>query len=708
MPGSKVARAALLACVAACSTSACSSSNSELGSRRRPVADPEMKPDDFVGPGSLPDTPTSELGPVDPHALLGVNPAHGPFRGGGLAVIRGNGFSSSARVWFGDVEVPRDQVLAARADRLQVDVPAGAPGDVAITTQNGEDTSTRRVLVDGYHYDAFFAQPERGPTGGGSTLTLVGSGTSWTMDTTVQLDSVPCEVLVVRGEPGAQQELDCRLPASGEGQKSISVTTGGATETLLGGFTYEPGTPLTGGLSGDPIASDLNVYVTSGGGRPIAGAYVILGASYDLSRLGQTGSGVRQTDAAGSAPFLGEVTGPVTVTIAARCFQPLSFVGVRVNTVRAELTPVASPDCADAQPPIFGGSPSRAVTISGELVWAGALEQARAGWVNVPAPADATELRAAYVFQPSADPENRFRLPRPETAITQGSPGRAGYAFQLSTGAGSHTLYALAGIENRKVDPPRFTAYALGILRGIYADPGESIEGLSIPMDITLDQAITLDLEEPTPSGRGPDRLDVSVAVQTGDQGFLLLPNLSVEAPVPGSSSLGLVGLPALLRGLAGSEYAISVRAVTGAAASLPQSVLPLITAREASQPIPVRSFVPVPSLSVGSTAQGAWNRSLAVSWTDRGRSVDLVEYLITSGSGLISWTVATPPDVASVELPDLSGLPQGDLLPGALDVTVSLAGLDDFDYAKLELRQLRRQSWQAFALDVAPSHYER
>jgi len=200
----------------------------------------------------------------------------------------------------------------------------------------------------------------------------------------------------------------------------------------------------------------------------------------------------------------------------------------------------------------------------------------------------------------------------------------------------------------------------------------------------------------------------VSVAVQTSDQGFLLLPNLSLEAPVPGSSSLSLVGLPALVRGLEGSEYAISVRAVSGAAANLPQSVLPLITAREASQPIPVRSFVPVPTLSVGTTPQGTWNRSLAVSWTDRGRSVDLVQYSISSGSGLINWTVTTPPDVLSVDLPDLSRLPQGDLLPGALDVLVSLAGLEDFDYAKLDLRELRRQAWQAFALDVAPSLYER
>ena len=667
-----------------------------------------MSPDDFVGTSSAPETPTTPLAPVDPNALLGVNPTHGPFNGGGIAVVRGTGFASTVRVWFGDVEVPREQVVATRADRVQVNVPAGAPGDVPIRTQNGDDVATRRVLPSGYHYDSFFARPDRGPTSGGSTLTLVGSGTSWTDATSVQLDGVACEVTALRGAPGAQQELDCRLPAGGEGQKSIAITTAGTTDTLLGGFTYEAGELVTGGLSGAPLAGDLNVYVTSPGGAALAGAYVILGTTYDLERLGQAGSGVRQTDAAGQAPFIGEVTAPVTVTVAARCFQPLTLAAVAVDTVRAELTPVASPDCAVGQPPVFGGSPSRPVILSGELVWSGGLELARAGWVNVPAPANPAEQRTAYVFQPSADAETRFRLPRADSAITQASPGQSGYAFQLATGSGSRTLYALAGIENRTVDPPRFSAYAMGMLRGIYADPGETIEGLSIAMDVTLDQALTLQLEEPVPSTRGPDRLDVSVAVQTPEQGFLVLPNMVAEAPVPGSSSLDLVGLPALVRALEGAQYAVSVRAATGTNQSLPQSVLPLIMAPEASRAIPVRGFVPVPTLSVGTQPDGTWNHSLSVSWTDRGRSVDLIEYTVSSGSGLINWTVAAPPDVLSVQLPDLSALPQGDLLPGALDVVASLAGLDDFDYAQLDLRALRRASWQAYALDIASSHYER
>jgi len=202
-------------------------------------------PDDFVGKGAAPETPTTPLAPVDPNALLGVNPTHGPFSGGGIAVVRGNGFASTVRVWFGDVEVPHEQVVATRADRVQINVPAGAPGDAPITTQNGDDAATRRVLPAGYHYDAFFARPDHGPTSGGSTLTLVGSGTSWTDQTSVQLDGVACEVTALRGPPGGEQELDCRLPAGGEGQtepdafNAFAVTEHPGSETkLMGQFGF--------------------------------------------------------------------------------------------------------------------------------------------------------------------------------------------------------------------------------------------------------------------------------------------------------------------------------------------------------------------------------------------------------------------------------------------------------------------------------------
>ncbi len=684
----------------------CSSGGGDLASRRTPAA--EMRPDDFVGGdpalGSADEVP---LAPLDPHSILGIDPAHGPFRGGQLAIIRGDGFSSEVRVWFGDVEVPREQVVSTRADRIQVTAPPGTPGSVAITTQIANDEATRRRLEGGYVYDPFFVEPAVGPTSGGSTITLFGSGTAWDESTEVRIDGQPCEVLAVRSTELGQQELDCRSPAGTEGSKTIAVTVGSDISTVIGAFAYEPGEALTGGLRGAPLADELTVHVTGASGRPIPGAYVILGSDFDLAQLDQPGASVRRADAEGKVVFQGPFAAPPLVTAAARCYQPSSFVDVPVDTVRAALAAVASPDCVDLEPQIFGGSPVPPVIVNGELVWRGAVEFQRAGWTTVPAPAREEERRAAYVLSPSNDPEARFRLPREDQAVTLDSPGVAGYEFQVVTGGGSRTFYALAGIENRAANPPRFTAYAMGVLRGLFGEPGETIDGVSIPMDLTLDQALTFDVAAPSAGTRGPDRLDVRVAVQISNSGFAIFPNTLLESPISTSGSLDLIGLPALVGDLAGSQYVVGARAATGVGRSLPQSVLSLITAREPSSPIAVSGFVPVPSLTVGSTDGLTWNGELGVSWSGEGRPVSVVLYEVRSGSGLVTWSIAAPPSAGPPRLPDLGKLPSGGLVPGGIEVVVSLASMEEFDYAELATLQLRRFSWDAYASDAGSGRYE-
>lgn len=643
--------------------------------------------------------------PIDAHAVLGIEPAHGSFRGGQLALIRGNGFASTVRVWFGDVEVPAGSVTSTRSDRVQVTVPAGAPGTVAVTTQNGDDSSTRRALEGAYTYDSFFAEPSSGPTSGGNVITLVGSGTTWDMTTEVSIDGAPCELLALRDGAG-EQELDCRVPPGTEGSKTISVNAAGDVTQLLGGFNYEPGAAAQGGLSGAPLDTELTVLVIGAGGRPIPGAYVILGDTVDVATAGAPASNVQITDSSGRVVFAGPFEAPPLVTAAARCFQPQSFAGVPVDTVTLSLSVVASPDCVDADPQIFGGSPVPPAVLSGELLWRSGAEFQRAGWTNVPTPPRDGERRAAYVLQPSGDAEARFRLPAERLAITRDSAGRLGYEFQVVTGGGNRTFYALAGVENRSVNPPRFTAYAMGVLSDIYVQPGESVEGLAIRMDLTLDQALTLNLTSPEPGARGPDRLDLRVAVELASGGFAILPNSQVEAPLA-REALDLIGVPALVGDLTGARYVIGARAVSGAERALPQSVLPWLRARGTSTPVEVTGFLPVPALTVGSNDEIHWNRQLAATWTEAPRAVDLVLYEIQSGSGLITWSVAAPPNAATLSLPDLSQLPEGGLLSGELDIVVSLASVTDFVYSELQSSQLRRFSWDAYAVDAASSRYD-
>jgi len=98
----------------------CIPEGSPLGTRR-------LSEDDAGGP-SIVTAPTRdaavELTTLEPHALVGVDPSHGPFSGGQARLLRGNGFVPGLRVWFGPNEVPKDDVIAVDPSRAQVVVPA--------------------------------------------------------------------------------------------------------------------------------------------------------------------------------------------------------------------------------------------------------------------------------------------------------------------------------------------------------------------------------------------------------------------------------------------------------------------------------------------------------------------------------------------------------------------------------------------------------
>src|SRR5205823_8225849 len=114
------------------------------------------------------------------------------------AIVRGTGFTSQVRVWFGENEVPRTSVVPVDPGRVQVSVPQGSAGPVDVSTQNGDDSSTRATLRAGYDYDPFYVDPASGPLSGGTRITLYGDGADWSSATTVLIDGAPCTVTAVR------------------------------------------------------------------------------------------------------------------------------------------------------------------------------------------------------------------------------------------------------------------------------------------------------------------------------------------------------------------------------------------------------------------------------------------------------------------------------------------------------------------------------
>lgn len=648
--------------------------------------------------GGVPDS-SDELPVAAAHAVLAVTRPHGSFAGGDLALVSGNGFAGNARVWFGGVELKKTAIIPIDPQRIQVTVPAGHAGPVDVSVQNGSEEATLAILSDGYTYDPFYADPGSGPTSGGIQVILHGDGTHWNDATRVSIDQKPCVVSQVVSET----ELVCTTPPGTPGSKVLRVSTA-VDDDVLDGFEYgNSDNGFKGGLSGKALNANLRVLAFDNIlGLAIADATVIVGDDLETADVLKTDPNGVAID---SKPGLGPSR---TVTIARKCFQPQTFVDVSVDTVTAYLDPVLSPTCGKGGDlPPSGGSGSYAAGVTGQVVWPATAEFRRDGWTNVPAPKSADEQLVAYVLRLSGKPTDRFRLPDGLQAITPASAGDRGYTFNSFGLAGNFTLYALAGIENSAHTPHTFTAYQMGLVRGVAAAPGETKGDVFIQIDVDLDHTLALELTPPTTTSRGPDRVLASASIAVGTEGYVPLPNGFISRDLPLSGPLSFVGVPALSGSLLGTSYVTTVRAVTGLAEGTPTSVVGRQSATNTSEPIQVDDFVQVPVLTIP-LANTAWDGvSLASTLATGGSAVDLFVYDIESASGLVAWQIMAPGSRESFRLPDLNALgPDLGLRPGQLTITVNAVHIKDFAYSSLRYRDTTPRGWTAYATDVFYARY--
>jgi hypothetical protein len=648
--------------------------------------------------GGPPDA-SDELPPTAPHAVLGVNPPRGSFAGGGLALIRGNGFAGDSRVWFGDLELERGAVVPIDPQRIQVTVPPGHTGAVDVRVQNGKDESTAAVLVGGYSYDQFYADPGSGPTSGGTQITLHGDGTRWNDATEVSIDQHPCEVT----EVVSKTELRCTTPAGTPGSKPIRVSTSVDVDVLDAYVYSNSDNGFKGGLSGNALKDELRVLVLNNlTAEGVQGATVIVGddlASADILKTDK--SGVTVDSKAGLGPKR-------TVTVARKCFQPQTFVDVDVANVTVFLDPILSPACIppSGDLPASGGNGVYGAGVDGQVVWPATAEFKRHGWTNVPTP-QGDERLVAYVLRLAGSPTDRFTLPSATEAVTPSADGDRGYTFSSYGAPGNFTLYALAGIENRNLDPPTFTAYQMGLVRGVAARSGETKSDVFIQIDVDLDHTLSLDLSPPAVTARGPDRVQASASIQVGSEGFAPLPNGYISRDLPLAGLLSFVGVPTLRGSLLGTSYVATARAVTGQAASAPRSVVGLVSAQDTSQPLLIDQFVQVPQLQTPAPNSTWDGTALASTRAPGGSEVDVFVYEIESGGGLSAWKVIAPGSAEEFSLPDLKAV--GDdlaLSPGPLTITVNAARINNFTYGALRYRDIAQRGWTAYATDVFFASY--
>lgn len=625
----------------------------------------------------------------DPHAVLGAAPSHGPFTGNNHVIVNGKGFDGSVRIWFGETEAA--DVIPIDPTAVQVSAPPHEPGVVDVIAQNGDDASTLRTLPQAYTYDHLYAQPDKGPTAGGTQITIFGYNTSWDTDLEeVLIDQQPCTAVQVI----APDILECTVPQGTPGAKPIDVVTSAGNIAALDAYTYadsEDG--FKGGLSGQALDGQLKVLVYDNfSGFPIPGGHVVVGEDIGTALY-------QQANATGVAVFTdASLDQPVTVTVTAECHSPITFVDVPVDTVTVYLDPVLTPQCADmGEVPPGGGNPVLAGYIDGQLVWPSNQEFQKGDWINIP-PAGPGETRVAYVYFAQRNPNQAFSIPNNSYRVTEESAGELGYGFNVPSFPGNQTLYALAGIL-RTADN-RFTAYAMGAVKGVAVFPGQETQQVIIPMETALDQALTLDASPPPPGAKGPDRLHANVVIELGHQAYAIIPNMERTPLIPLQGDVSFIGLPGLGGDLTGARYISSAEAVTGPQLGAPMSVVKDVATTTTSIPVTVDGFVAVPELLLPVSGGGWDGMNLSADFPGGGYPVDMSVYEITAGGGLYRWIIAVPSGAHNITVPDLSGFEKAHLPGGPIVIGVYGARIDGFDYGTIGYSNLRPSGMDAYSLD--------
>lgn len=164
-----------------------------------------------------------------------IEPPFASMAGGDSVVILGEGFTSSTRVRFGDVEA----FAQVREYGLEAVVPAAAaPGAVRVEVYDGETiVSHPFAYVDATRNDLelYAVVPERGSTEGGTEVALLGSGLDGN-----NLAVYFGETIVEEVEVESPHLARVTTPPGTAGPTEVRVRTAEGMDALPNGYVYVP------------------------------------------------------------------------------------------------------------------------------------------------------------------------------------------------------------------------------------------------------------------------------------------------------------------------------------------------------------------------------------------------------------------------------------------------------------------------------------
>ncbi len=205
-----------------------------------------------------------------PPSVAGVSADAGVLSGGSSVTITGSSFTGATAVEFGGTPAASFTVVSDTEITAVTPGPASGVVDVTVTTPLGTSATT---AADHFTYEGpptlTSVSPTSGPSGGGETITVV--GTNLTGTSAVDFGTTPASAFVIV----SPTEITATAPVASPGVVDVQVTTPSGTSpiTAVDQFTFIPAPVVTSiAPTGGVIAGGTTVEIT---GSDFTGATVV-------------------------------------------------------------------------------------------------------------------------------------------------------------------------------------------------------------------------------------------------------------------------------------------------------------------------------------------------------------------------------------------------------------------------------------------------
>jgi hypothetical protein len=619
-------------------------------------------------------------GAVPDHLTVNsIKPDHGPFVGGTEVVIYGFGFTAATKVRVGGRAPAQDSFNVLSPVALKLTTPAGEVGAAEVEVDNGTEIVRK---PGGFTYDPVALDPAAGPSAGGTLISVLGMGTSFSSGMKLTLGGQPLtEVEVV-----STTLVRAKTPPGAEGPAELVWSDGGADRHAPNAFTYySSASPKSGGMGGGPLQGTLTVAVLNWLDRsPIPGAQV----SVQRARVYQAQA---KTNAKGVAVFTSpDLKGPVTVTAAMPDFEASTILSFDARDLTIFLMPIPKPQPGPTGPGTLGA------LVMGNVVFGGPTGAGSPQWNIVPAPKEG-QVKRTYVYMTFPSVDWGPQQPTSTATIDFDGKGQTAWPYQLDAWPGTHAVYAVAGLFNKATS--QFDAYALGIKRGVVLGPGD-VQYVDVSVEIPLTEKITVEIEDQPPQ---LDKHQVRLGISLGADGYILREDQEARGDGQVQSQV-FARMPSFAhQALLDATYTVDVQLQSGAtglpmARATQRSVLPK------GGVITIADFVGVP-LQV-KPAPGTPLAGNTLAWSHDGAEASLAVTTLTLSDATPVWRVISRGDVTTAKLPDpqslgLSGWPSGPLVWNQWLAHIPGFSFDSFNYTYLSSSTWDRWSADAFEIQV-------